>query len=126
MITLAAVLICVILGVMAAFQVALAFGAPLGRFAWGGQHRVLPTSLRIGSGVTVVIYALIGWIILARADLISSGVPDGVINVAAWVIAAYFFLGIWLNLASKSRAERAVMSPLSAVFSVLCVVVALG
>ena len=38
-----------ILGVLAVFQLALALGAPIGHFAWGGAHRVLPARLRIDS-----------------------------------------------------------------------------
>ena len=40
------------LAVVAAFQVALAAGAPWGRAAWGGQHQGrLPARLRIASAV---------------------------------------------------------------------------
>ena len=48
MTTFAALLTCLVLGALAIFQGLLALGAPLGRFAWGGRHRVLPLSLRAG------------------------------------------------------------------------------
>ena len=54
-----AIALSVILLALAIFQLALALGAPLGRFAWGGQHRVLPVRLRIGSAIAIVIYAVI-------------------------------------------------------------------
>ena len=122
----AAVLVCLLLGGLAAFQGLLVLGAPLGRFAWGGQHRVLPVALRAGSVVSIVIYALIAAVILARADLVSLGVREGFVRTATWVIVAYFFLGIGLNLASRSKPERSVMSPASAVLCALCAVVALS
>ena len=65
-----------LLGALAVFQALLAFGAPLGRFAWGGQHRVLPRPLRVGSVVSIGVYALLGSIVLARADLLSTGVAE--------------------------------------------------
>ena len=124
MTTFAAVLVCVLLGALAVFQALLVAGAPWGTFAWGGQQRVLPRRLRVGSVISIAIYALLAAIVLARADLLSPGVPAGVVRIAAWVVAGYFFLGIAMNLASRSKPERMVMSPLSAVLCGLCVVVA--
>ncbi|WP_091330050.1 hypothetical protein [Geodermatophilus ruber] len=126
MITAAAVLVCLVLGALAVFQAFLVLGAPLGRFAWGGQHRVLPVALRIGSVVSIVIYALIAGVVLARADLVSPGVSEAILRTATWVVTGYFFLGIGLNLASRSRPERAVMTPTVALLCALCAVVALG
>ena len=54
----AALALTVLLALLAVFQLALALGAPLGHFAWGGAHRVLPRRLRIGSLVSIVIYAV--------------------------------------------------------------------
>ncbi|MFF2274465.1 hypothetical protein [Agromyces sp. NPDC058126] len=122
---LAAVLLCVVLGVLAVFQLALVFGAPIGRFAWGGQHEVLPARLRIGSAVSIVIYAVIAMLALDRAGLVDV-VPDAVSTVGMWVVFGYFVLGIALNAISRSRAERLTMAPTSAVLAVLSLLVALG
>ena len=124
--TVAAVLVCGLLGALAVFQLSLTLGAPLGQFAWGGQHRVLPTPLRVGSAVSIGVYALLAAVIVARADLVATGVPDGVLRIAAWVVVGYFFIGIGMNLASRSKAERAVMSPTVAALCGLCLVVAAG
>jgi hypothetical protein len=126
MVTVAAVLACLVLGALAVFQVLLVLGAPLGRFAWGGQHRVLPTPLRAGSVVSIVIYALLATVVLARADLVSLAVPAGVVRTATWVVVTYLLLGAALNLASRSKPERAVMSPVTAVLCALYAVVALS
>ncbi len=125
-ITVAAVLVCLVLTGLAVFQALLALGAPLGRFAWGGQHRVLPARLRVGSLVSIGVYALIATVVLARVGLVSPDVSGQVIGTVTWVVVAYFFLGVGLNLASRSRPERSVMSPLSLVLCALCAVVALG
>ena len=115
-----------VLGALEVFQLLLVLGAPLGRFAWGGQHRVRPVALRAGSVVSIFIYGLVAAIVLARADLVLPGVRDGVVATVAWVVVAYFFLGIGMNLASRSRPERAVMTPVAAVLCAACAVVALG
>jgi predicted permease len=126
MITVAAVLVCLVLSALTVFQGLLVLGAPWGRFAWGGRHRVLPVSLRAGSVVSIVIYAVIAAVVLARAGLVLPDVTRGAVRTATWVVVAYFFLGIGLNLASRSRPERAVMSPVTAVLCAGCAVVALG
>ncbi|MFB9311023.1 hypothetical protein BJY17_003159 [Agromyces hippuratus] len=122
---LAAIALCVILGVLAVFQLALALGAPIGRFAWGGQHRVLPARLRIGSAIAIVIYAVIAVIALDRAGAIDV-VSDVVSTVGMWVVFGYFVLGIPMNAVSRSRAERYTMTPIVVVLAVLSLVIALG
>ncbi len=57
---------------------------------------------------------------------VSVGIPENVARTAAWVVAGYFFIGIGLNLASRSKPERIVMPAVSAVLCVLGVVVALS
>lgn len=126
MTTAAAIATCVLLGVLAVFQALLACRAPLGRFAWGGQHEVLPTRLRVGSLAAILAYGAIGWAVLARAGQLGSGSGSGhgVLRVATWVIAGYFLVGAAGNLASRSRSERLVMAPVCVVLCALTVVVA--
>ncbi|WP_344294451.1 hypothetical protein [Agromyces neolithicus] len=120
-----AIALTVILAVLAIFQAALIFGAPIGQYAWGGQHRVLPLRLRIGSAVSIVIYALIVLIAFDRLGAIDV-FPDTFSVIAMWVIFAYFTLGIFMNAISRSKPERNVMTPLSAVLAVLSLLIALG
>lgn len=115
----------VVLSALAVFQLALALGAPLGRFAWGGQHRVLPARLRIGSLVSIVIYAVIAVIAWDRVGAIDL-FPEMFSVVAMWVVFGYFTLGILLNAISRSTPERFVMVPVTIVLSVLSLFIALG
>lgn len=66
-----------ILLVLSAFQITLAAGAPLGRFAWGGEHRVLPATQRIASVGSVAIYALAASFPLQKAASSLSGRQAG-------------------------------------------------
>ncbi len=115
----------VILALLAVFQITLALGAPLGRFAWGGQHRVLPTRLRIGSLVSTLIYALIAVLAWDRVRAIDV-VPDVVAQVGMWIVFAYFVLGILLNAISRSTPERNTMVPVTIVLAVLSFLIAMG
>jgi hypothetical protein len=116
---------CLLLGGLAVFQALLVAGLPLGRFAWGGQHRVLPTTLRIGSAVSIVLYALFASIIVAAAKRISDGTSAGVVDVGIWVLTAYFIVGIAMNAISRSRPERFVMTPVVLVLAAVSLVLAL-
>ncbi|MEJ3655955.1 hypothetical protein WEH80_23590 [Actinomycetes bacterium KLBMP 9759] len=121
----AAVLLTALLAVLAVFQVALALGAPLGHFAWGGQHRVLPLRFRIGSAVALPIYAFIALVALDRVGAID--VFTGFFaEVGAWVVFGYFVLGIAQNAASRSRPERVTMVLVTLVAAVLSLLVAVG
>ncbi len=115
----------VLLAALAVFQLALVGGAPLGRFAWGGQHVVLPTRLRIGSAVSIVVYGAVA-LLLLRAAGVHGLLSDGVVDVAMWVLTGYFALGVVLNAISRSRPERLVMTPVALALAVVCLVLALG
>jgi hypothetical protein len=112
-----------LLGALAVFQALLVAGQPLGRFAWGGQHEVLPARLRTSSAVSIGLYAVFAVLILQAAGTLSI-LPDGVGGVAIWVLAAYFVLGIGMNAVSRSRPERLVMTPVVAVLAAACLVLA--
>jgi hypothetical protein len=126
--SLAAVAFAAILAAVAVFQIALIAGAPLGHLAWGGQDRVLPPRKRGGSVVSVVLYVAFAMLGLERAGVIDLLPPgaDTFLVIAMWVVAVYLALGILLNLASRSKPERYVMTPVAAVLAVLGVLVALG
>ena len=113
------------LALLAVFQLALILGAPLGRFAWGGRHRVLPARLRIGSAVSILIYALIAVIAWDRVGAIDV-FAEPFSEVAMWVIFAYFVIGILMNALSRSKPERYTMVPVSAVLAVLSFFIAMG
>jgi hydrogenase maturation factor len=124
--TPAAVVACALLAALGLFQLALVLGAPWGRFAWGGQHDgVLPARLRAGSATSIVLYAVFAVLILDRAALVDL-VPDSVSRVGTWVLVAYLALGVVMNAVSRSRAERATMTPVSLALAACTLVVALG
>ncbi|WP_024288333.1 hypothetical protein [Cellulomonas sp. KRMCY2] len=121
----AAVAALVLLTLLALFQLALALGAPLGRVAWGGRHRVLPGRLRVGSAVSILLYALFGTVLADRVGLVDV-LPDAVSEVGTWVLAGYFLLGVVMNAVSRSVPERLTMAPVAALLSGACVVIALA
>jgi hypothetical protein len=113
------------LAILGGFQIALAAGAPLGRFAWGGQHPILPPTQRAGSLASVAVYCLIAVVALDRAGQIDL-VPDLVSRIGMWIVFGYLALSIVPNSLSRSRPERSVMAPVSALLAGLSLAVALA
>jgi hypothetical protein len=122
---LSAILACALLAGLAVFQVALIAGAPLGRMAWGGQHRVLPAKLRIGSAVSILLYALFAYAALAKAGFVLVLVSESFTAITVWVLTAYFVLGVLMNGISRSKPERLLMTPTTMALAALYLVLAL-
>lgn len=112
--------------VIAAFQAALALGAPLGRAAWGGAHERLPTHLRIGSTVAILIWLLAALIVLARGGLAVVQLPTAVVEWGTWALVVVNVLGAIVNIASSSPWERFGWAPLALILAILCLTLALS
>ena len=111
--------------VIAAFQVALALGAPLGRAAWGGAYDgQLPMGLRIASAVAVGVWLLSALIVLGRAGYRVVPLPYWVLRWGTWVLVGLLFVGALLNIASSSGWERFGWGPVALILGVLCLLVA--
>ncbi len=113
-----------VLGALAVLQIAVAAGVPWGRLVWGGAHRVLPTRLRIGSALSVLLYGAFAAVLLVRTSVV--GAPNGFVTVASWVIFGYSCVGILANAASRSRAERWTMTPVCIVLTAVYLVASLS
>ena len=123
----AALLAVALLGVITAFHLALTLGAPWGAAAWGGRSPgVLPTRLRIASGVVaVVVYPLLMALLLASAWLIDDEWLPADRTLIAWVLASLMGVGALMNFASRSRPERN-WGAVALTIALCCVVIALG
>ena len=97
----------------------------MGHFAWGGQHRVLPRNLRVGSLVAIGLYAIFAAIILQRAGLVA-WFPAPVADIGIWVVLAYLVVGVPMNAVSRSLQERYTMTPVVTVLALLVLIVAMG
>jgi hypothetical protein len=115
-----------VIALLGVFQLALAIGAPWGRLAWGGGHERLPPALRIGSLISILVYAIFAIIVLEQARLIALLPSAEIASVGIWVIAAYMALGVVVNAISRSRPERFVMTPVALALCATSTVVALA
>ncbi|MGH6909365.1 MAG: hypothetical protein ACREE0_07365 [Phenylobacterium sp.] len=110
----------------AAFQVALALGAPYGQMVWGGSSAVLPGNLRAASAGAAVYLLLAGAAMLVRSGDWGRGLPQKLF----WGFNAFLALQLGLNtlanLAAKTGAERFGMGAASALGCLLCVAALFG
>lgn len=107
------------------FQLLLILGAPLGKYAWGGSHTILPAKLRIGSVISIVLYFIFALIILHRTGQIDILGDSNFSNIGIWALTVYFFIGVFMNGISRSKHERWVMTPTALVLAILCLLIAL-
>lgn len=124
--TLAAYLVCIVLAGLAVFQLALALGAPLGRFAFGGANARLPIGFRVGSLASIAIYALIAVTCLDRAGVSRLWPESDTSRLLIWIIVGFFALGVAMNAISRSKPERFTMTPVALALFVLTLVIALA
>lgn len=110
---------------LAGFQLLLAAGAPWGEAAWGGADEGrLSTGLRVGSAVSILVYAVASMLILRRAGFRVPGIPHAVARIGSWVLGVLLILGAVANFLSQSPWERFLLGPVTLALAGLCLVVA--
>ena len=103
----------VIFGMIATITFLVACGLPLGEFTMGGQHKILPKNLRVAAVISVAIQIFAMIIILQAGGFIPLWFSLKVTKYICFFFAAYLSLNTIMNMISKSRKERFVMTPLS-------------
>lgn len=115
-----------ILAVLSVFQLLLIAGKPLGSYAWGGQHKVLPKRLRVASLFSVVLYIVFGIFLASKAGLAAVVQDSTILTVVMWMFTSYFVLGIFMNAISRSKKERLLMTPIAFSLAVVFLLVTLN
>ena len=82
--------------------------------------------MRIASAFAAGFWIAAAFVVLEGAGHEISPLPFRVARWSTWVLFGLLALGALMNLASRSRLERFLMSPIAALLSLLCLLVALG
>ena len=91
----------------------VACGLPLGEFTMGGQHRILPKKLRVVAVISVAIQIFAMIIILQAGSFIPLWFSFKITKYICFFFATYLSLNTIMNMLSKSRKEKYVMTPIS-------------
>ena len=108
----------VLFGVIAIMTVLVACGLPLGEFTMGGQHKIVPKNFRVMAVISVAIQIFAMIIILQAGGFIPLWLPFKVTKYICFFFAAYLSLNTIMNMISKSRKEKYVMTPLSLIVGI--------
>ncbi|WP_343292361.1 hypothetical protein AAHN93_09850 [Vandammella animalimorsus] len=103
---------------IAIMTVLVACGLPLGEFTMGGQHRVLPKKFRVAAVISVAIQIFAIIIILQAGGFVSLWLSFKATKYICFFFAAYLSLNTIMNMLSKSRKEKYVMTPLSLIVGI--------
>ncbi len=91
----------------ALFQLAIALGAPLGEYAYGGQREgKLPTPYRVASGISFLVMIAISGHYLAQTGILTpllSAQQNAIVN---WVLVGFAGLAALMNNITKSQKEK--------------------
>jgi hypothetical protein len=128
---IAAVASACLIALVVTFQVALASGAPWGAAAYGGRfvddHGRLPARYRISSAIAALTLSGAAWLLLVGGSAIGRGpVPERVLTATMWALVVLFAVNTLANLSGKHPVERFGAGALTAVLTVLCLLIALG
>lgn len=108
----AGLVFCGLIGAVILFQLALAVGAPWGRYAMGGAFPgAMPPAMRVAAVVQALVLALFGCVIAARAGLLRAGAPSAV-RLGAWAVTGLVGVSLVLNLITPSAGERLIWAPI--------------
>ncbi|WP_054958469.1 hypothetical protein [Paenibacillus dakarensis] len=119
------IMVSIIFVSIAVFQVLLSLGFPLGEFALGGYHKVLPTKLRVVSAVNAIILLFMGLVFLQHTNVFD-GISNLPTHILVWIITVFLGINTLANLISQSKKERLIMTPLSSIAFILCLVIVLS
>ncbi len=101
------------------FQLALAFGAPLGEFTMGGKFPgKLPGKMRVAALIQIIILMLFAALVISKAGIALESFL-GIAKIGIWFVSVFFVLGSVANLSSTSKKERFIMGPLN-IIALIC------
>ena len=107
--TISSIFLVVMTLVVTVFQIALASGAPLGEYAYGGtKSGKLPTGFRINSVVSAFVMLAISGHYLAQLGVFEPILDPAGNSVVNWVLVGFTGLAALANNATRSKKERMV------------------
>ena len=93
-------------------------GLPLGELTMGGRYKVFPKKLRIVLVSQLLLQVFFVIVILQMGGYLPLWFSHKTTRIILVVMAVYLSLNVLMNLASKSRKERLIMTPLSLIAAV--------
>lgn len=126
MLTIAAIVFSVLIGMVILFQLALAIGMPWGSYAMGGKYPgKFPPFMRVAALFQILMLASLALIVVSKAGLAYPEFYDFA-RLAIWFVVGFSSLATILNLMTKSVWERRIWAPVSILMLMTSILVAIG
>ena len=93
-------------------------GLPLGELTMGGQYKVFPPKLKIVLVTQLILQVFFVLILLQMGEFIPLWFSYNVTKIIGIVMAIYLSINTVMNLISKSKKEKYIMTPLSFVTAI--------
>ena len=113
-------------GLVCLFQLALALGAPWGRFAMGGAFPgTFPPAMRVAAVAQIAVLMAVALVVLARAGM---ALPPwrAASRWLIWIVVALLGVAATFNLITPSGPERMVWAPVAGLMLLASLRVALS
>lgn len=99
-------------------SILIIIGLPLGELTMGGQYKVFPKKLRIVLFTQLFLQIFFVIIILQMGGIIPLWFSYNVTRIISICMSIYLSLNALMNLVSKSKKERYIMTPLSLIAAI--------
>ena len=106
------------LSIVIILSILIICGLPLGELTMGGQYKVFPQKLRIVLVAQLILQVFFVLIILQMGEFIPLWFSYNVTKIIGIVMAIYLSINTVMNLISKSKKEKYIMTPLSFVTAI--------
>lgn len=120
------IIVVLIFSCLTIFQLLLAFGKPYGEAAMGGFHKVLPIPLRIVSAVNALMLLLFAASFLFYTDVLPMPWSWLPLSTIVWIITIFLAINTLANAFSRSKKEQLIMTPLSGMLFILCLIIVMN
>ena len=101
-------------------------GLPLGELTMGGKYKVFPKKLRIVLVSQLLLQIFFVIIILQKGSIIPMWFSYNTTKTISIIMAIYLSLNTLMNICSKSKKERIIMTPLSLIAAICFWITALS
>ena len=106
------------LGIVIILSILIICGLPLGELTLGGRYKVYPGKMRLILVSQLILQAFFMVILLQKGGVMPLWFPFGATKVICIILAVYLSLNVFMNMFSKSKKERFIMTPLSLITAV--------
>lgn len=93
-------------------------GLPLGELTMGGKYKIFPKNLRLILVIQLFLQMFFVVIILQLGGFIPLWFSENTTKIICIIMALYLSINTIMNFISKSRKEKYIMTPLSAISAV--------